>query len=97
LVYLNHFFCLLCILAVSDVGPYQTTCRKSTLYTVDAELAGHVHKVDVKLQSLCGSGFSLYGVRIRAKFYCFEVNWATTLCENKERWGTFLYPQIRMP
>jgi len=24
---------------------------------MDAELAWHVHKLDVKLQSLCGSGF----------------------------------------
>ena len=52
--------------------------------------AGHVHKLDVKLQSLCGSGFSLFAVGIRAKLYYFEVNWPTTLCENKERWGTFL-------
>jgi len=36
--YFNHFFCLHCILAVSDVGPYQTICRKNTLYAVDAEL-----------------------------------------------------------
>jgi len=28
-------------------------------YTIDAELAGHVHKLHVKLQSLCGSGFSV--------------------------------------
>jgi len=28
-------------------------------YTIDAELAGHTHKLDVKLQRLCGSGFSL--------------------------------------
>ena len=26
---------------------------------IDVELAGHVHKLDVKLQSLCGSDFSL--------------------------------------
>ena len=26
---------------------------------IDTELAGHVHKLDVKLQRLCGSGFSL--------------------------------------
>jgi len=27
------------------------------IHYVDAELAGHVHKLAVKLQSLCGSGF----------------------------------------
>ena len=30
------------------------------IYITDAELAGHAHKLDVKLQSLCGSGFSLW-------------------------------------
>jgi len=37
------------------------------LHCIDAEVAGHVHKLDVKLQSLCGSGFSLFAVRILAK------------------------------
>jgi len=36
---------------------------------IDAELAGHVHKLDMKLQSLLGSGFSLVGVRVHAKPY----------------------------
>jgi len=36
---------------------------------IDAELAGHVHKLDVKLQGLCGSGFSLIAVRLHAKPY----------------------------
>jgi len=43
-------------------------------YIIDAELAGHVHKLDVKLQRLCGSGFSLFAVRILAKFCHFGVN-----------------------
>jgi len=30
------------------------------IYIIDAELAGHAHNLDVKLQSLCGSGFSLW-------------------------------------
>jgi len=47
---------------------------------IDAELAGHVHKLDMKLQSLLGSGFSLVGVRVHAKPY----HWPTTLCENKD-------------
>ena len=41
---------------------------------IDVELAGHVHKLDVKLQSLCGSGFSLFAVRMLAKPYHFVVN-----------------------
>jgi len=28
-------------------------------YTIDAELAGHTHTLDVKLQSLGGTGFSV--------------------------------------
>jgi len=37
------------------------------IHCIDDELAGHVHKLDVKLQSLCGSGFSLFAVRVLAK------------------------------
>jgi len=52
---------------------------------IDAELTGHVHKLDVKLQSLCGSGFSLFVVRMLAKpYYHFGVNRPRTLCENKD-------------
>jgi len=40
----------------------------------DAELAGHVYKLDVKMPSLCVSGFSLFAVRILAKPYHFGVN-----------------------
>jgi len=29
------------------------------IHYIDAELTGHVLKLDVKLHSLCGSGFSL--------------------------------------
>jgi len=43
-------------------------------YTIDAELAGHVHELHVKLLSLCRSGFSLFAVRIPAKFCHFGVN-----------------------
>jgi len=39
------------------------------MHYIDAELAGHVHKLDLKLQSLCGSGFSLFAVRVLAKPY----------------------------
>jgi len=41
---------------------------------VDAGLAGHADKLDVKLQSLCGNAFSLFAVRILAKPYHFGVN-----------------------
>ena len=54
------------------------------MHYIDAELAGHVHKLDVKLQSLCGRGFSLFAVRVLAKPYHFEVNWPTTLFGNKD-------------
>ena len=53
------------------------------MHYTDAELAGHVHKPDVKLQSLCVSGFSLFPLRVLAKPYHFGVNWST-LCENKD-------------
>jgi len=59
-------------------------------YIIDAELAGHVHKLDVKLQRLCGSGFSLFAVRILAKFCHFGVNWPITLCDNKD--GVHFFP-----
>jgi len=41
---------------------------------IDAELAGHADKLDMKLQSLCGNGFSLFAVCILAKSYHFGVN-----------------------
>jgi len=51
---------------------------------IDAELAGHAHKLDVKLQSLCGSGFSLFAVRMFAEPYHLGVNCPTTHCEIKD-------------
>jgi len=44
------------------------------IHYIHAELAGHVHELDMKLQSLCGSSFSLFAVRILAKSYHFGVN-----------------------
>jgi len=44
------------------------------IHYIDAELAAHVHKLDVKLQSLCGSGFSLFAVRTLGKSYHSRVN-----------------------
>jgi len=54
------------------------------IHYIDAELAGHVHKLGMKLQSLCGNGFSLFAVRMLAKPYHCGVNWPTTLCEDKD-------------
>ena len=31
--------------------------------SIDAEIAGHAHVLDMKLQSSCGNGFSLFAVR----------------------------------
>jgi len=45
-----------------------------TIHSVDAELAGHARKLDVKLQSLCGSVFYLFAVRMLVKPYHFGVN-----------------------
>jgi len=54
------------------------------IHYIDVELAGHVHKLDVKLQSLCGSGFSLFAVRIFANSYHFGVNWQKTHSKNRD-------------
>ena len=42
-------------------------------HSVDAELAGHAHKLDMKQQRLCGSGFSLFAVCMLAKPYYFSL------------------------
>jgi len=44
------------------------------IHCIDVELSGHVHKLDMKLQSLCGSGFSLFAIRNLAKLYHVGVN-----------------------
>jgi len=44
------------------------------IHYIDAELAGHVHKLDVKLQNVCGSSFSVFAVHILAKPYHFGAN-----------------------
>jgi len=43
-------------------------------HCIDAELTGPVLKLDMKLQSLCVSSFSLFVVRILVKSYHFGVN-----------------------
>ena len=41
---------------------------------MDTELARHAHKLDVKLQRLCGSGLFLFVVRMFGKPYSYGVN-----------------------
>jgi len=61
------------------------------IHYIDAELAGHVVYINLTWNcSLCGSGFSLFAVRILAKLCHFRVNWPTTLCENKD--GIYFVP-----
>ena len=59
--------------------------EKNNIHYIDAELAGYAHKLDVKLQSLCGSCISLFAVRVLAKPYHCGVNWPSTLCKNKDK------------
>jgi len=44
------------------------------MHYIDAEPAGHLRKLDVKLQSLCGSGFSFFALRVLVKPYHFAAN-----------------------
>jgi len=57
--------------------------EKNNIHYIDAELAGHVHKLDVKLQSLCGRGISLFAVRVLAKPLWSEL---TNNTLRKQRW-----------
>jgi len=43
------------------------------IHYIDAELAGHEHKLDVKQPSLCGSSFSLFAACMLANPYPFGV------------------------
>jgi len=52
--------------AVSNAGTIPNPYVEKIHY-IDAEPAGHVHELDVKLLSLCGSGFSLFAVHVVAK------------------------------
>ena len=61
-----------------------TTSYIEKIHSIDAELAVQAHKLDVKLQSLCGSGFSLFAVRMLDKPYHLGVNWPTTHCKIKD-------------
>jgi len=54
------------------------------IHSVDAELPGHARELDMKLQSLCGSGFSLFAVCMLAKPWHLGVNLPTTHCEIKD-------------
>ena len=54
--------------------PWGGVCPRLRTTAVDAELAEHAHKLDAKLQRLCGCGFSLFAVHILANPYHFGVN-----------------------
>jgi len=43
------------------------------MHSIAAELVRHAHKLDMKLQSLCENGFSLFAVSMLAKPYYFGV------------------------
>jgi len=49
------------------------------MHSIDAEIAGHAHVLDMKLQSLCGMVFLclLCALRMFAKSYHLGVNWST--------------------
>ena len=44
------------------------------IHSVDAELLGHAHKLHVKLQRLCGNGFSLFALCMLTKPYHLGAN-----------------------
>jgi len=49
-------------------------------------LAGYAHKLDMKLQKLCGNGFSLFTVCMLIKCHHLDgVNWPTTLWKQRCR------------
>jgi len=61
------------------------------IHSIDSELAGHACKLHVKLQSLCGSGFS----SVCCAHACQASPFRNELTNNtlwKQRWSTFLYP-----
>jgi len=39
------------------------------MHSIAVELVRHAHKLDMKLRSLCGNGFSLFAVSMLAKPY----------------------------
>jgi len=83
LVYFNNFC------AFSASASYV-----AKMHSIAAELVRHAHKLDMKLQSLCGNVFSLFAVPVSmlAKLYYLGVNWPTTLRENKD--GVHFLPSI---
>jgi len=66
------------------------------IHSVDAELAGHACKLDVKLQSLCGSGFFSVCCAHAFQVLPFRSELTNNTLRN-QRWGTLLYPQFWMP
>ena len=53
------------------------------IHSIDAEQAGNVHKLDLKLRSLCVSGFSLFAAPMFTKPCHFGFHLPTTLSKTK--------------
>jgi len=71
-----------------------TKSYNEEIHSTGAELAGDAHKLHVKLQSLCGNGFS-----VSCAYACQALSLRSELTNNtllKQRWGIFLYPQFLM-
>jgi len=64
------------------------------LHSIDAELAGHSHQLDTKLQRLCGNVFSLMCACLPS---LTTWEWTDQQHFAKTKMGTFLYPQFWMP
>jgi len=82
LVYFNQFstFSASKVFLIVD----HTKSYIEKIHSIDAELTGHAHKLDVKLKSLCGSVFSIYAVRMLAKPYHLGAYWLTTHYQNQD-------------
>jgi len=67
LVYLTNFsaFTVSKLFLILD----HTKSYAEKIHSIDAELVEHAHKLDMKLHSLCGNGFSLFALRMLAKPY----------------------------
>jgi len=66
------------------------------IHYIDAELAGMYINFDVKLQSFCGSGFSLFALRILAKPFT-TLEWIDQQHFAKTKMVYIFYPKILMP
>jgi len=65
------------------------------MHCIDAELAGHVHKLDVKPQSFCGLAFLCLLCAFLPSLTTLE--WIDLQHFAKTKMGYIFYPQIWMP